>query len=104
MSTVSERPPRRQHTDPSEPRPNENGASRQAFSQHTAVRIDAATLARVDSVRARLERPGSNTTRADALRFLVHVALAAIDRGEVTPEDATPNDVRGKRGRARLHG
>ncbi len=75
------------------------------FSEHVAVRLTSDVLARVDAVRVKLVHPcGNEIKRSDALRFLVETALKAIDEGLVNPADAKPHDVRGKRGRARLHG
>jgi hypothetical protein len=62
-------------------------------AQHVSVRLDDATIARLDARRPPLSMPGRDATRSDVLR---HAILLGLDYFERDPEGA-------KRELARLH-
>jgi hypothetical protein len=51
-----------------------------ASSQYVAVRLDDATIARVDALVPTLSPPGYKGTPSDVLRTLIHEALARFER------------------------
>lgn len=61
----------------------------------TTIRLDDATLERVDKVAARLTRPGLELTRTDALRVCLLTGLEALEREARTSPPGGPSSRRG---------
>jgi hypothetical protein len=55
-----------------------------------AMRLDPELLARVDAVAVTLSRPGITVSRTDAVRVLLHEALAARDTGSTAAPSPAP--------------
>ena len=55
-----------------------------------AMRLDPELLARVDAVAVTLARPGITVSRTDAVRVLLHEALAARDTGSTAAPSPAP--------------
>lgn len=84
-----------------------------AAKDHVAVRLDAATLERVDVVREILSTDWHEATQSDALRALILTGLKVMEKDQAAklaevkkrreaapaPEKGGPGSRRGKRGK-----
>jgi len=67
-----------------------------ATKDHTAVRLDNETLARIDAIRALLETEWRQATRSDVLRLLLLHGLEHFEKKHAAELGVTPK--RGRRG------